>query len=214
MRWLLLPASALLLLAGSAFAQAPTPTSAVQVDLDPGPAGIPLGGGHEFAFQVTLELGNIACTQAATATVALDIEDLPSPLRGVQGTVPATLAFDIPMNTIVVGGTTYEQTMEATLSINVTNEALPDHEHTFKVTATFDGTLQGCQAGGAIPSAEGTGEHKIKTGPASAAGTQARGATQTVSSSGTDKGGKDAPAFPALALAVALLVAAVARRRA
>lgn len=195
-------------------AQGVTPTSNVEVDLDPGPAGIPLGGGHEFAFQVTLELGNIACTQAATATVALDIEDLPSPLRGVQATVPATLVFDIPMNTIVVGGTTYEQTLDATLSINVTTESLPDHEHTFKVTATFDGTLQGCQAGGAIPSAEGTGEHKIKTGPASAAGTQARGATQTLSSSGTDTGGKDAPVLPALALAVAVLVAAVARRRA
>ena len=198
-------------------AQSVTPTSSIAVGLNPGPVGIPLGGGHEFPFQVTLTLANIVCTQPATAAVALSIKDLPSPLNGVKATVPATLTFDVPQGnyaTGVPGLSPYEESLDATLSINVTAEALPNHEHTFEVTASFDGTLQGCQAGSAIPSAEGTGEHKIKTGPASAAGSQARGATQTPSSSGTDAGGKDAPALPALALAVAVLVAAVARRRA
>ena len=191
--------------------QGATPTSSVEVDLDPGPAGIPLGGSHEFPFQVTLELGNVVCAQAATATVTLDIEDLPSPLRGVQGTVPATLAFDIPMNTIVVGGTTYEQTLDATLSINVTTESLPDHEHTFQVTATFDGTLQGCQAAGPVPAAEGMGEHKIKTGPAAAAGA-ARGATISTST-GPEPDSKDAPLPAAPILLTVLALAALARRR-
>lgn len=204
----------LMVAALSAQAQGVTPTSSVEVDLDPGPVGIPLGGSHEFPFQVTLELGNIACPQASTATVTLAIKDLPSPLRGVQGAVPATLAFAVPMSTSLGGLSTYSETMDATLSINVTTESLPDHEHTFEVTASFDGTVQGCQAAGAIPTAEGTGQHMIKTGPASAAGTQVRGATQTPSSTGAANDGKDAPALPALALAVAVLVAAVVRRRA
>ena len=197
-------------------AQGVTPTSSVEVDLEPGPVGIPLGGSHEFPFQVTLELGNIACPQPSTATVTLSIKDLPSPLRGVQGTVPATLAFDVPMSASFAGLSTYRQTLDAQLSINVTPESLPDHEHTFEVTASFDGTLPGCQAAGAIPTAQGTSEHKIKTGPASAVGTQVRGASQSPSSSGAAGDGKDAPALPALALAVAVavLAAAVARRRA
>lgn len=191
-------------------AQGVTPTSSLAVNLEPGPVGIPLGGGHEFLFEVTLALGNIVCPQASTATVALAIADLPSPLRGVQGTVPATLAFEVPMSASIAGSA-YQQTMDATLSINVTTESLPDHEHTFEVTATFDGTLQGCQAAGAIPSAEGTGQHKIKTGPAAAAGA-ARGASVSTPAS-PDSDSKEAPG-PTLPLLLAVVMfAALARRR-
>ncbi len=191
-------------------AQGVAPTSVVEIDVDPGPAGIPLGMSHDIPFQVTLELSNIVCPQAATATVTLAIKDLPSPLRGVQGNVPATLAFEVPMSASIAGSA-YQQTMDATLSINVTAESLPDHEHTFEVTATFDGTLQGCQAAGAIPSAEGSAQHKIKTGPAAAAGV-ARGATASTSTS-PDSGSKGAPAPTALLLVAAVLVAAMVRRR-
>lgn len=205
--------AAILLAAVPVQAQGVAPTSAVTVDLDPGPAGIPLGGSHEFPFQVTLELANVLCPQAATATVTLAIKDLPSPLRGVEGTVPPSLSFAVPQGA-TLAGSTYSETMEATLSINVTTESLPDHEHTFEVTASFDGTLQGCQSAGAIPSAEGTGQHQIKTGPAPAAG-QARGA-QTASSTPTSDGGdKKAPGaeMPLLVLGVAALAMFARRRR-
>lgn len=197
-------------------AQSATPTSSIEVALDPGPAGIPLGGAHEFPFQVTLTLANIVCTQAATATVTLSIKDLPSPLNGVKGTVPPSLAFSVPQGnyaTGVPGVSPYEETLDALLSINVTAEALPNHEHTFEVTAAFDGPLSGCQGAGAIPTAEGTGQHQIKTGPALATG-QARGA-QSSGASTTDSGGggKDAPGFEVPLLAVGVIAALLARRQ-
>lgn len=196
-------------------AQGVAPTSSVAVDLDPGPVGIPLGGSHEFPFQVTLSLANLACTQATTAIVALSIKDLPSPLNGVKGTVPVTLTFDVPQGNYAAGApglSPYEETMDAQLSINVSATALADHQHTFEVTASFDGTVTGCQGLGAVPAAEGTGEHQIKTGPSSAAGTAARGATVSTSASPEgDSKGAPAPAIPLLFAAVAL--AALVRRR-
>lgn len=197
-------------------AQSVTPTSSIAVDVNPGPVGIPLGGAHQFPFQVTLTLANIVCTQAATATVTLSIKDLPSPLNGVKGTVPGTLAFNIPQGnyaTGVPGLSPYEQAMDATLAINVTTEALPNHEHTFEVTAAFDGQLSGCQGTGAIPSAQGMSQHQIKTGPALATG-QARGA-QSSGSSTTDSGGggKDAPGFELPLLALGVIAALLARRQ-
>ena len=196
-------------------AQSVTPTSSIAVDLDPGPAGIPLGGAHEFPFQVTLTLANIVCTQAATATVNLSIKDLPSPLNGVKGTVPGTLAFNVPQGNYgagIPGLSPYAQAMEATLAINVTTEALPNHEHTFEVTAAFDGQLNGCQGAGAIPSAEGMGQHQIKTGPALAAG-QARGAQSSGSSTTDSGGGKNAPGFELPLLALGVIAALLARRQ-
>lgn len=197
-------------------AQSVTPTSSIAVDLDPGPAGIPLGGAHEFPFQVTLTLANIVCTQAATATVTLSIKDLPSPLNGVQGTVPGTLAFNVPQGNYgagVPGLSPYEKAMDATLAINVTAASLPNHEHTFEVTAAFDGQLSGCQGASAIPAAEGMGQHQIKTGPALAAG-QARGA-QSSGPSTTDSGsgGKNAPGFELPLLALGVIAALLARRQ-
>ncbi|MHB1260192.1 MAG: hypothetical protein ACYC2H_00605 [Thermoplasmatota archaeon] len=208
----------MLALSVPAQAQAPTPTSAVAVELEPGPVGIPIGGSHSFPFQVKLTLANLVCNQASTATVTLSIKDLPSPLNGVQGTVPPTLAFSVPMGNYasgVPGLSPYEQSMHATLSINVTTESLPNHEHTFEVKASFDGELTGCQGAGAIPSAEGTGQHQIKTGPAPAGG-QARGA-QSSGSSTADSGGGDKKApgvdMPLLALGVAALAMLARRRR-
>lgn len=197
-------------------AQSATPTSSVAVDLDPGPTGVPLGGDHAFPFRITLALANIVCTQAATATVTLSIKDLPSPLNGVKGTVPGTLAFNVPQGNYgagVPGLSPYQQAMDATLAINVSAEALANHAHTFEVTAAFDGQLSGCQGAGAIPSAEGTGQHQIKTGPARAAG-QARGA-QSSGSSTTDSGGggKDAPGFELPLLAIGVITALLARRQ-
>lgn len=190
-------------------AQAPTPTSEIVVDLEPGPAGIPLGASHEIPFQVQLTLSNIACTQAATATVTLAVADKPSPLNGVKGTVPATLTFSVPQGNygILPVSAPFEQTVDATLAINVTTEALANHEHTFQVTGNFDGSLSGCQSAGPIPAAEGSAEHQIKTGPAAAQGA-ARGASQSQSqTTGSGGGSKDAPGpeLPLILLAVGLI---------
>jgi hypothetical protein len=201
--------ASLALAASPVLAQAPTPASSVEVALDPGPVGIPLGGSHAFPFQVTLGFSNVVCTQLTSATVSLSIKDLPSPLNGVTGAVPATLTFDVPQGNYaagVPGLSPYEQTLDAELSINVSATALADHEHTFEVTANFDGTVTGCQGLSAMPSAEGKGEHQIKTGPASAAGSTARGATQTQSAPTGDS--KDAPGPGALLIALALVVLA------
>lgn len=206
---------ALLALAVPTQAQAPTPTAAVAVDLDPGPAGIPLGATHEIPFQVRLTLSNIVCTQAATATVALAVADKPSPLNGVTGTVPPTVAFTVPQGNygVLPVSAPFDETAEATLTISVTNASLPDHQHTFAVTGTFDGTLSGCQGAAAVPPAEGSAEHQIQTGPARAQGA-ARGATQTqgTASSGGDGGGKGIPGLEAPVL-IALALGLVAMRR-
>lgn len=203
----------LVALAAPAQAQTPTPTSAVAIELDPGPAGIPLGGSHDMPFQVKLTLSNIVCTQAAMATVALAVADKPSPLNGVKGTAPATVTFTIPQGNYGVASSPFEETADAALMINVTSESLPNHEHTFEVTGTFEGTLTGCQGAGPIPRAEGSAEHQIKTGPAPAQGA-ARGATQT-QGTGTsgDGGSKDAPGLEApILLAMAIGLVALRRR--
>lgn len=203
---------AVLVAAVPAQAQGVSPTSEVAVDLDPGPVGIPLGGSHAFPFQVTFRLSNVVCTQPTTVTVALSIKDLPSPLNGVTGSVPATLTFDVPQGnyaTGVPGLSPYEGTLDAELAINVSSTALADHEHTFEVTANFDGTVTGCQGLSGVPSAEAKGEHKIKTGPASAAGSAARGASQSQSTAPSGDS-KDAPGPSALLMLVA--VAVLARR--
>lgn len=201
-------------------AQAPTPTSAVAITLDPGPAGIPLGMTHEIPFQVKLTLSNLACTQAATATVALSVTDRPSPLNGVKATAPATVAFTVPQGNygVLPVSAPYEQTVDATLSISVAAEALPDHDHAFDVKGSFDGAVSGCQGAGPTPPAEGSALHQIKTGPAAAQGT-ARGATQSQGPSGAGAGadggskGAPGPGTPALAV-LAMAVAAWRRRRA
>lgn len=199
---------ALLALAVPAQAQAPTPMSQVAVDLDPGPAGIPLGASHQIPFSVKLTLSNIACTAPATATVSLSVADKPSPLNGVKGTVPATVTFNVPQGSYVTPvGQVYEGTADAILSINVTAEALADHEHAFQVTGKFDGSLGGCQGAGPIPSAEGSAEHQIKTGPPAAQGT-ARGASQSqgqTSNGGGDSKGAPGPEIPLILLAIGLV---------
>lgn len=210
MRRTVLVLLALLALAMPTQAQAPTPTSEIVVDLEPGPAGIPLGASHEIPFQVQLTLSNIACTQAATATVTLSVADKPSPLNGVKGTVPATLTFSVPQGNygILPVSAPFEQTVDAILAINVTTEALANHEHAFQVTGEFDGSLSGCQGAGPIPGAEGSAEHQIKTGPPLAQGA-ARGATQSTTNTGSSGGGRSAPGLglPALVAVAAALVA-------
>jgi MYXO-CTERM domain-containing protein len=196
-------------------AQAPNAASSVEIDLDAGPVGIPLGGGHEFPFQITLSLSNVVCTQASTATVALSIEDKPSPLNGVKATVPATLTFDVPQGNYLAGvpGTSpFSGTQDVLLSINVSADAPADHEHAFAVTGTYNGQLTGCQPIGTMPTAEGTAEHQIKTGPATAQGTAARGASQTQSTAPSNGDSKGAPALPWLALVGVLAVVALRRR--
>ena len=208
--------AAVLLSALPAQAQGVTPTSSVALDLDPGPVSIPLGASHEIPFQVKLTLSNLACTQAATATVTLSVKDKPSPLNGVKGMAPATLTFNVPQGNYLSGvpaSSPYEQRADATLSINVTTEALANHEHAFEVTGKFDGTLSGCQGAGTIPSAEGSAEHQIKTGPAAAQGAALGATNSQTSPPPSSDGSKGAPGLGAPGLVLLAIVLAALRGR-
>jgi len=176
-------------------------------DLPAGPAEIGLGGSHDVAFNVRLSLAGLACTQDAVVSVNLDVNDLPSPLTGIDGSpMEARMNFTIPQGNYVLQP--FEARRENMLHIRVAADALPEHDHRFEVVARSEaGTPDGCFAANALPAAEDSSTHAIRTGPAPTA------ESPEVEAGRTEPGAPASRDTPApLALMPLLLAALLARR--
>lgn len=208
--------------ANPAAAQSATPTASVALALPPGPATIGLGEQHEVPLAVALTLGNLVCASEATAAVTLSVRDKPSPLAGVMAhATEDELTFVVPSGAygsdLPAGPPPFNATRETRLMVMIAEDALPDHMHSFLVTATFaGGTPDGCRAAGAAPASEETAEHAIVTGPAVTAGSAADGRSPTTAPAAGAAPAADAessratPAPPTGVIALAAAAAAMA----
>lgn len=218
--WLVAAAGLLVLLAlgPSVPGQAPGPVASLALSLPAGPVEIPLGGGHAVPLEVTLALENLVCPQASTATVALAVRDLPSPLAGVRASA-ADVAIEIPPGAYP-STNPFSGTGQGALDIQVGSDALSEHAHEFEVTAAFTGgTPAGCVAAGSFPAAEAVANHRIVTGPSPSAAGPAPTTADAPAPGASSGNGPGAPAprstpGPGLALlAGAAAAAAMALRR-
>lgn len=219
-RFLALALVAAVLVLPAVHAQVPTtPTVTVKVTLPPGPAVVPLGSAGNVTVTVDFTINNVACPQAGlpaggtpgTATVKLTSADKPSPLQGIASTVtPQTVTFSL--NQPQYASTPYQGTATATLAYAVASGVPANHDHVFNVTAVFDGAngLTGCNSlGGTVPSAFASADHAIRSGPPLAPASTGPSGSHATSSSAAKK----SPGFAVPAVAVALAVLAIARRR-
>lgn len=213
-------ALATVLLAAPALAQFPGMPGGSSVTLSvtvaKGPAEVALGANATIPVKVDFSVSNIICPQAqlpsgavpGVVTIKLKAIDRPSPIAGITPSLaPQQLTFNITTAQYVNSAYTASGTSQFTYTVAKT--AMASHDHTFNITATFDGTISGCQAlTGSIPSAVASGEHQIKTGP----GAAPTSGTGTGSASPTTT--KKSPGFGTTALVVALAALVIRRKEA
>lgn len=183
---------------------AASPSSSIKIEVDQVIQPVELGTSGTTPVQVTLSISNVFCPSPGTATVKLSVVDQPSPLQGITRTLsPTELVFNLTQSQYANPG--FTGSAQATLSYTVASSTLPNHNHAFNVSASFDGTVTGCQAASAIPPASAGANYSLKTGmaPVATAGPDVSGSTdETKTSPGLD-----------FALAGWLLGAAVIGRR-
>lgn len=157
-----------ILASSSATAQSASQAS-IALDMPDEMTSVELGSSHSLPFSVKLTLSGMVCASATQVSVPITVQDKPSPLAGVKGAPsPAELVFAIPAGSYA--STDYAKTLNGALDISVASDAMPDHEHTFGVTASYAGGLPpGCQGTGSIAATSSSAEHMIMTGRGSAA---------------------------------------------
>ncbi len=160
----LVPVSLLLLVPGVlAQGSAITPAWNLEVTAVALPGAVPLGGTMQTNITVKLMLSVAPCTGNYVVPVALALDD--TGLPGVMGALPATVEVPFSYGNSVGIGATSEA--KVPLKVFVAAKAAPDHDHSFKVTATAPNALpSGCVAATPPPAKDATANVALKTGPA------------------------------------------------
>lgn len=162
-QWSALAGVVLFVVALPTMAQVPVPAATtLNVALDQESATIELGSETTVPITLSFSSAGFVCPTAGEATVNLGLED--SGLPGVSGKIePGTIRFPVPAGAYVT--TPFTASGASALTVTVTKNSLPSHDHSFTVTASYDGNApQGCTAIGTPQSAEDAAEFKIKTG--------------------------------------------------
>jgi hypothetical protein len=144
------------------------PKVTVSLEVTPKSPTIALGGAQAFKVNVIVHTTNIFCTSQATMAVKLELKD--SGLTGISANFPASV--DVPIKANVqppVAKADSDGNNTARLDVAVASSTMPDHTHSFTVTATTPTTVPvGCSAASAAqpPASTASAEVTLKTGPA------------------------------------------------
>ena len=188
-------------------AQAANAQSTAAITLTPGTASEWTAGTATVPISVTLELSNVICPTAATATVHLSYND-PSPVTGLTFSLPASVVFTIPQGAHSQAGPHRTAPQLVNLTATAAAGVLADHEHSVNVTATFAASDLGspCQAAAATAPLSDTETVSVSVKTPMGTGPVGNG-TQTTGPSGTGTAGTTSK--PAITLPFAVQVGAL-----
>ncbi|MHB1260144.1 MAG: hypothetical protein ACYC2H_00365 [Thermoplasmatota archaeon] len=149
-------------------------------------------------------MGNFACPQPATVTVALNAKAMSG--RADVTVEPATVEF--PVSVSVFGAGSYQETRPASMSVVIQDRLAANETLALNLTATFaGGQIGNCQGATPFPAAEGSAEANVPIVVENVAQ-----ATQSDTPNPSDAATKGSPATAWALLTIVLLVMAFRRR--